>query len=188
MSGGEKKQLEKRFGTSEPQVAAGPVYVLFKSFFFVKVWERERPHSFSKPFEMLFLGSIRGPIRRTQRSKPLLICSREDHCFWKCWNMLICPGHPLHYRLWDEDAGSLWTPCQFVSQRDRRCYCFPSSSSPIFHPAALARHSSSSLSLLSLLLSTFHLFFSATFSHRRSKPQSTNLALHKMIRSEVKKK
>lgn len=93
---------------------------------------------------MLFLWSIRRPIQGTQRSKPLLTCSREDHSFLKLmvfafyagklWNVLICSGHQLLHRLWDEDVYPLWTSCQFISLRDGESYCFPPLSSlPILH-------------------------------------------------------
>lgn len=107
---------------------------------------------------MLFLWSIHRPIQGTQRSKPLLICSREDHSFLKLmvfafyagklWNVLICSGHQLLHRLSDEDVYPLWTSCQFISLRDRESYCFP---------LCLPCQSSTSL-IISPILSFYHTF------------------------------
>lgn len=117
----------------------------------------------------------------------------------KLWNVLICPGHPLLYRLWDEDAGSLWTLCQFVSLRERQSYCFSLlSSSPILYPTLLHNPSSPSLSLSNppniFLLAFYYLYLFLSlfpslcnFFHMHLCPK-VKCSLHKFIRPDAKKK
>lgn len=111
MSGGEKtRDVFKPFGTPQPQVSAGlPMLesVLFKS---RKEKDLMDPQTL---WNAVFVIDPRtNSVNPEERTPAHMLRGRSEFLklmvfvFYaeKLWNLLICPGHPLLHRLWDEDV------------------------------------------------------------------------------------